>query len=200
MDDITLLGQSAGAHISSLCLLRQAQHEHTLARYRQPPPPHELRWRASSVRRFVGVSGPYDLEQLFEHLHRFGAYRSVLHRLTNFQLGLCSPTNIIEASQDAAWMLLLPPHELLHGDLDASVPHSFSEQYVQVLQRRGVDATLTTLIGRSHTDPILEDHMRGEDQLMEHMVAIITGRRDGLALQRLWPDALLRLSKKVNPF
>ena len=108
--DITLVGQSAGAHISSLCLLRQARWQHIEDR---------VAWRASNIRRFVGVSGPYDLPQLSLHFHNRGLYSWVLEKVMDFDLALFSPSLLLEI-EDAAWSLL-PPCSFFHGN---GVSHS----------------------------------------------------------------------------
>ena len=72
-NNVTVVGQSAGAHLLSLALLRQAV---TVAQGGR-----DLSWRPSDFRRFVGLGGVYDLTGLEGHLHARGLYRWLLRAM-----------------------------------------------------------------------------------------------------------------------
>jgi hypothetical protein len=96
-DNISLIGQSAGAHLSAAVALNQAVAEvlqeaeeaegveghpegHAEgAEYVEPPEP--LLWSVSSLRRWVGISGPYDLITITSRLHERGLHRRVFGNL-----------------------------------------------------------------------------------------------------------------------
>lgn len=62
--NITLIGQSAGAHLSSLVLIGAAEKE---AAGNETAP-----WRQGDIARFVGISGPYDIVNLIPAVNNFG--------------------------------------------------------------------------------------------------------------------------------
>ena len=83
---------------------------------------------------------------------------------------------------------------------DDTVPHSSSEGFVKALQRRNVEASLITLEGKTHTDPILEDPIRGNDELVTHMIQLVTGKYVDLKTEPMCSHTNIALAKLVNPF
>nr|VDD47541.1 unnamed protein product [Brassica oleracea] len=65
---IYLMGQSAGAHISSCALIEQAIKESKGER---------ISWSASQIKAYFGLSGGYNLFNMVEHFHNRGLYRSI---------------------------------------------------------------------------------------------------------------------------
>ncbi|KAK8457182.1 hypothetical protein SEVIR_3G137500v4 [Setaria viridis] len=68
---IYLMGQSAGAHIAACALLEQAVKEskgdHTS-------------WNVAQIKAYFGLSGGYNIQNLVDHFHERGLYRSVFLR------------------------------------------------------------------------------------------------------------------------
>jgi len=83
-EQVFLVGQSAGAHLSVLAMLLQAQLESPLkvktagGRISNPPEP---RWSATQLKAYVGISGPYDIVDLLPHFHSKGLATSVLRSI-----------------------------------------------------------------------------------------------------------------------
>jgi hypothetical protein len=76
----------------------------------------------------------------------------------------------------------LPPVSLFHGAMDRVVPSSSPEGLIAALVAAGVDparATSTIYAGASHTGPILEDVLGGDERLLLDIVSLI--EEDGLA-------------------
>jgi len=69
---IFLVGQSAGAHLGALAVLQNS--EALLAGKRTS-------WTAHKLRGFIGVSGPYDLPHIADHLDARGLPRMVFRRM-----------------------------------------------------------------------------------------------------------------------
>ncbi|XP_044467767.1 probable isoprenylcysteine alpha-carbonyl methylesterase ICMEL2 [Mangifera indica] len=68
---IYLMGQSAGAHISSWALLEQTIKESR---------GESTSWSVSQLKAYFGLSGGYNLFNLVDHFHNRGLYRSFFLR------------------------------------------------------------------------------------------------------------------------
>lgn len=153
-NDMTLLAQSAGAHLTMLSLLRQAtilasrgNAKCTLGescvsdsdgrKFRPRYDPSRF------IKLYVGVSGFYDLATMLPHLDSRGLYRSVVfeicggeHRLPQFSCvtRLHDLVRIItdpDSSLKRPWarnVFRFLPHRIafVHGDADQSAPHTES--------------------------------------------------------------------------
>ncbi|GBG60686.1 hypothetical protein CBR_g12422 [Chara braunii] len=203
---VFLVGQSAGAHLGMLSILRQAICEATTGA-------ENLLWRSSDLRGFVGLSGPYDIVNLVEHFHKRGLYRRIFLPLMEGkdQVHLHSPSDIVRNSvfrrNGYSAASFFPPVTLLHGTEDASVPCTVTTEFADTLQSIGVHARTRLYPGKTHTDPIIEDPMRGgEDELVEDILQIVyEGKEQNVAqlsIRRrcMVPDILLRLARFFSPF
>ncbi|CAA3026802.1 isoprenylcysteine alpha-carbonyl methylesterase ICME-like [Olea europaea subsp. europaea] len=65
---IYLMGQSAGAHVSSCALVQQAIKESR---------GDSISWSVSQIKAYFGLSGGYNLPNLVDHFHNRGLYRSI---------------------------------------------------------------------------------------------------------------------------
>jgi prenylcysteine alpha-carboxyl methylesterase len=199
---IFLVGQSAGAHISSLVVLEQIKKEFKVSK--TPAGIKSLKWQASCLRGWIGISGPYNFQALASHLHRRGLYQSVLSEIMEKDLEKHSPTKLVRSHpvySDPRVLKLLPPIYLFHGSEDNCVPDSSSFEFAFALSRRGVDVTPIIYTGKSHTDPILEDPIGGDCQLLADLVMIMCGSRSYLKVpKQIYPKPLLVLARLVNPF
>jgi acetyl esterase/lipase len=96
-DRVYVVGQSAGAHLGACVMLERA-----LERRRAPPPMTTVSSLAPSppppprdIRRFVGVSGPFDLLPIAATLAEAGFGYSLLHTLFEADLERFSPTRYL---------------------------------------------------------------------------------------------------------
>ena len=110
-NNITLIGQSAGAHLSILSLLRaciSSATEHVAAGKDNCRGGAGRSSPLVNIRRWVGISGPYDLVKLSPIMHRRGLHRRVVKALASHDLASHSPTRLClslaeaQASRDAA--------------------------------------------------------------------------------------------------
>jgi len=165
-DNIAIVAQSAGAHLSLLSLLR-----HTASRL-----PSVRRWPAHRLRHFIGVSGPYDLVADARHFHRQGLSASLMARIFLGDLAAYSPVQCLRsyfgsagASADAR---RLPPVTLIHGTRDKTVSFASSERLVEELERHGhTRARLKLYPYKGHTDFLVEDPITGDaEPLIDDLV------------------------------
>jgi prenylcysteine alpha-carboxyl methylesterase len=167
-------------------------------------------WDPRRVKGFVGVSGAYNLVTLSEHLHKRGLYRNLFASIMAGPKGTpmlaeLSPSLVADTQLTPAAAALLPPMLILHGDADKSVPIENAREYILALYKAGVPQTrciLKEYIGKTHTQPIIEDPMRGgRDELMDEVLKLIRGGRDCVHLQfAMMPSVLIDLATWVCPF
>ena len=221
-ESIFLMGQSAGGHLTSLALLAQArQHSvptngHTLlggAQSRQhsiPTNGHTLLggsppWDILRLKGFIGVSGAYNLVTLADHLHRRGLYRNLFEAIMVGPDGTPMLTDLSPSliHIDAVAVALLPPIVLLHGTADKSVPLENAEEFAARLKKIGANCKLHRAYGKTHTQPIIEDPMRGgQDKLMDQVLSIVRGSdKDCCNLQfPMLPSVFIDAATWVCPF
>ncbi|CAL1405432.1 unnamed protein product [Linum trigynum] len=202
-DRIYLMGQSAGAHISSCALLDQA--------FKEAKGEKGTCWSVSQIKAYFGLSGGYNLLKLVDHFHNRGLYRSLFLSIMEGEESLpkFSPEVRLKDPSAKAAVCHLPPIVLFHGTADRSMPPCASEDFVDALQSLGAKAELVLYKGKTHTDLFLQDPLRGgKDDLFEHIVAAIhAGDAEALAKdakaparRRLVPEVLLRLAGHISPF
>ncbi|WOG93183.1 hypothetical protein DCAR_0312464 [Daucus carota subsp. sativus] len=201
-DRIYVMGQSAGAHISSCALLEQAIKESKGER---------VSWSVSQIKAYFGLSGGYNITELVDHFDRRGLYRSIFLSIMEGEESLkrYSPTIVIQDPSVKTAVSLLPHIVLFHGTGDISIPHNASQDFVDALRRVGAKAELILFAGKTHTDLFLQDPMRGgKDELFEYITTYIhAGDEEALAKdamapprRRLVPEILLKLAHDVSPF
>lgn len=174
---VVVIGQSAGAHLGSCVLLRKALDELDGEATNDDASPlshhHQhlhSSYKARDVRGFMAASGPYNITTMQDIFHRHGLDRNIVLLMFGNHLDRHSPTHLVEqcrnlcnrADGDLLLDSLLPPFAIVHGTADKTVPHSGAEEYADCLRDAGVRVTSTTYTGWSHTDPILEGPMRGD--------------------------------------
>lgn len=166
-----------------------------------------------SILLFVGVSGPYDLLAMQRHLHHRGLDASVIEWLSKGDVSAYSPTQRLSKLVErfgADSLQTFPPVALFHGAIDASIPFTVSEGLYGVLAGGGNVCSLKVYQGCTHTDPILEGPLTGDDRLardVSRTIAEIQGR-DGVLVEmeavkgaRMFsPRWLTNVARFVNPF
>jgi len=208
--NMIVMGQSAGAHLASLMLLQLSVSEARALSDGKPTLTPTL--PIKEIKGFLGVSGPYDLVALEPHLDSRGLYSRILrHLCIDGDLAGCSPARIFDTpdwqarGSEAAEML--PPFLLFHGEVDKSVPSSSTTQFADKLREAGVPQVVTDVrTGMSHTDPIIEGPMRGQDIQVRLILSLLYGtdfQARVQALPRLLPMApefILNIAAKLVPF
>ncbi|CAN1126224.1 Isoprenylcysteine alpha-carbonyl methylesterase ICME [Linum perenne] len=200
---IYLMGQSAGAHISSCALLDQA--------FKEAWGEQGIYWSVSQIKGYYGLSGAYNLVNLVDHFNNRGLYRSLFLSIMEGEESLpkFSPEARLKDPRAKDAVSHLPPIVLFHGTGDNSIPSCASEAFVEALGSFGAEAELVLFKGKTHTDLFLQDPLRGgKDELFEEIVACIhAGDAEALAKdakapgrRRLVPEVLLRLAGHISPF
>ncbi|KAL6572861.1 putative isoprenylcysteine alpha-carbonyl methylesterase icmel2 [Orobanche hederae] len=199
---IYLMGQSAGAHISSCALFQQAIKESR---------DDSISWSVSQINAYFGLSGGYNLLKLVDHFHNRGLYRSIFLSIMEGEKALeqFSPEIIVQNPNSVSAVRLLPHMVLFHGTADYSIPCDASITFVGTLQKAGAQADLLLYKGKTHTDLFLQDPLRGgKDELFDYLVGFIHTDdeealgRDAMAppRRRYVPELLLRWAGQVSPF
>jgi prenylcysteine alpha-carboxyl methylesterase len=163
----------------------------------------------------VLVSGPYDLFSMKTHLHTRGLDSSILTWICRGNLAKYSPTRRIArhvaSSGDRFCYLHFPRTALFHGSDDATVPLPICEDLAEALLSGGGRVEVNVYPGLSHTDPILEGPLRGDETLMLDIVARVrdavgadlAGRMsgEGKGGGSAWVHpVLVAIAKRLNPF
>ncbi|XP_044504507.1 isoprenylcysteine alpha-carbonyl methylesterase ICME-like isoform X3 [Mangifera indica] len=119
---IYLMGQSAGAHISSCVLLEQAIKEST---------GESTSWSVSQLKAYFGLSGGYNLFNLVDHFHSRGLYRSIFLSIMEGKESFkqFSPEVRVKDPRIRDAISLLPPIILFHGTSDQSIPSDASSSH-----------------------------------------------------------------------
>merc|ERR1712054_275737 len=139
-DNDTLMGQSAGAHLSAMLLVQQAEHEAawtadatssgenpsqtSAAQLAEGDFQCEPDWSLDSVARWVGISGPYDIVQVMPTMRERGLPRRVIRMLMDDNLPRWSPTQRIQrlgVSDPLKALSLLPDMHVFSGTADQTV-------------------------------------------------------------------------------
>ncbi|OIT24740.1 PREDICTED: probable isoprenylcysteine alpha-carbonyl methylesterase ICMEL2 [Nicotiana attenuata] len=199
---IYLMGQSAGAHISSCALMKQAIKESR---------GESVSWTTSQIKAYFGLSGGYNLPNLVDHFNNRGLYRSIFLSIMEGEESLrnYSPEIMVQDQSSKAAIPLLPHIILFHGTSDSSIPSDSSKTFVDTLCGVGAQAELILYDGKTHTDLFLQDPLRGgKDDLFDHIVAYIHANdkealaKDAMAppRRRLVPEILLKLARRISPF
>uniref|UniRef100_A0A7N0UGT9 protein-S-isoprenylcysteine alpha-carbonyl methylesterase n=1 Tax=Kalanchoe fedtschenkoi TaxID=63787 RepID=A0A7N0UGT9_KALFE len=200
---IYLMGQSAGAHISSCALLHQA--------IKETCDPESVAWSVSQIKAFFGLSGGYNLFDLVDHFHSRGLYRSIFLSIMEGEESFkqFSPEVLLQEPNIEKVVSILPRMIIFHGTIDKSIPKEASINFVDTLKRVGAQAELVLFEGKTHTDLFLQDPLRGgKDELFDYIVAVIHASdpegqaKDAMAppRRRMVPEILLKLAHDVSPF
>ena len=160
LGNVTLIGQSAGAHLTMMSLLSQAQ----LSAYRSNtlhgmcesvPPPSDVAYNVprynprESIHRYVGLSGMYNIEGLVDHFQHEGLNTPVLYQIAGGrdQLARYSVHAYFDDRRGGDTGEVLPdnifdyfPQRMffMHGDADKCAPVTESATLVAML--RGAQA------------------------------------------------------------
>ena len=142
-------------------------------------------WKCSRVAGYAGISGPYHLPALRQHLfergieqlsfltHIVGGEETSTLKDREREIALQQQSPAIRLRSDTFKEMgrhtfvekLIPPMLLVHGDADNVVPKQSTKRFAKSLRKAGVkDITVKYLKGASHTDPIIEDLLFDESE------------------------------------
>ena len=227
---VFVVGQSAGAHLAALALLRQTEWQRSeyssgygAASSSSVGAPAPGAWSPKQLAGFVGVSGVYspDDPSLVEHFDRKGLYREVFYAIMEagfsgsraFEaLPRSSPCAIVrefESKEPGVVAETMPPTLLCHGQADTSAPPSESAKFAEALRRCGARRVLEKYYpGKTHTDPFVTDPiLGGRDTLTEDIARFVRGGdgedgafAEGEASPPLLPRALVAVARTMVPF
>jgi prenylcysteine alpha-carboxyl methylesterase len=193
--NVTLVGQSAGAHLVSMVVTHRAAladaeaddtagsaRPRTLVGARMAVPcwsgqAIESSWRLEQLRSWVGISGPYDLGPLVETLHERGLHRRLLAQLIPDPPALSPAVHVRALGASGRKALAALPVFLAHGKADATVPWRQTTEFARALEQAGVRVEVELYDGATPTDPILEGPMSGKDALLAKLLAIVRRQR-----------------------
>ncbi|KAG8348305.1 hypothetical protein TRVL_00864 [Trypanosoma vivax] len=148
--NVTLMGQSAGAHLTMMSLLSQA---HLAAQQVSGgPSPSAVLYNVArynpraSIRRYIGLSGIYDIHGLVSHFHQRGLHQEVLYQIVggHDKLVRFSPVAYFDTQQNTLTGEVIPENLLdfmprhmflIHGDSDVSAPVAESAKLVVAIRR-----------------------------------------------------------------
>ncbi|KAL7702972.1 ecotin [Lotmaria passim] len=162
LGNVTLIGQSAGAHLTMMSLLSQAQqcayrYNQEKGLYQDVPAPSKVAYNVprynprESIHRYVGLSGIYNLSGLLKHFNDRGLYRDVLHQIAGGKSNMARYTlnAYFDDRQCARTGEVLPdnifdyfPQRMffVHGDADKSAPVTESANIVYLMRSAQRDA------------------------------------------------------------
>lgn len=198
---VYLVGQSAGAQLGALAIFSQVQQQVEGGEVLGGQPA----WDPSKIQGFVGVSGPYNMYALADHLDKRGLYKNIICRLMSVDgrvlMKELSPTYVTRRMSKAVTGRI-PPVLLMHGTADKTVPMEIAVEYVTALKESGVpSAKLKLYRDKTHTQPIVEDPMRGgQDELMDDVLSLVTGKEERHSQFPMVPSILIDLASWVCPF
>jgi len=199
---VFVVGQSAGAHLAALALLRQTEWQRSEYSSGYGAASSSSvgasgfetaagAWSSKHLAGFVGVSGVYspDDPSLVEHFDRKGLYREVFYAIMEagfsgsraFEaLPRSSPCAIVrefESKEPGVVAETMPPTLLCHGQADTSAPPSESAKFAEALRRCGARRVLEKYYpGKTHTDPFVTDPiLGGRDTLTEDIARFVRG-------------------------
>jgi prenylcysteine alpha-carboxyl methylesterase len=181
-----LVGQSAGAHLLAQVLLQRCVTQESSQQCSAAP--KNPTWQLRDVRAFMGISGPFDLVGMTDHFHSRGLDRRLLssifeHRVTDF-----SPVEVARtwAKQGQHYARRLPPTLLVHGTGDKSCPSTNAMELEAALQAAGsLSVGVKLYEGKSHTDPIIEDPINGDDPLIQDLALLVFSDSPAEAIEML---------------
>ncbi|CAD2221906.1 ecotin [Angomonas deanei] len=164
LNNVTLMGQSAGAHLTMMSLLSQAHlkatEENNKAGGGKPiAPPSSVAYNVprynprQSIHRYVGLSGIYNLKGLVGHFDKRGLYRDVLYQICGGKKHLSRYTVVSyfdprktdstgEAMPDNLFDFFPQQVLLVHGDADKSAPLSESANLAYLMNSAQRDALI----------------------------------------------------------
>ena len=187
-----IVGQSAGAQILSTILLKKAS---------SCSKEDETSMPLSAWKKFIGVSGPYDIVSLAPLVNKRGLYLNMLKSIMDNDLFGASPTRVLSTLKPEV-VSLLPQILLFHGTCDDTVPASSTVDFHDALKRAGKTQNLVIELwpGVSHSEPLVEGPAGGNNFFGSRLVFEALGVAGSLYSEKLMPASMIRFAKFIMPF
>lgn len=143
-DKIFFMGHSAGAHLGALAILQNALQK---------------KENEMEVKGFIGLAGPYDIRDHYEHeftrgVEHLSPMKTTMGGINNFHNH--SPSTIAQTITKENLAKLSCTFHILHGNVDATVPHTSSSKFTNALQKVGVQAFLHEYEGLGHSHVLFD--------------------------------------------
>jgi len=193
---VYLVGQSAGVHLTLLSLIAQSKRQ-VQGGFPDGSVPS---WNPKKIRAYIGVSGAFNLIALQDHLDARGLPRDMFSKIMSDSLVEFSPTLIVKDLAEAV-VRYLPPMTLFHGTADQSVPVDNAVQFCKTMKEAGGRCKLSLYHGKNHTEPIVQDPMRGgRDTLMDDVLSVVRGNDCYNQQLGMVPAVMIDFASFVCPF
>ncbi|DBA04340.1 TPA: hypothetical protein N0F65_002102 [Lagenidium giganteum] len=201
-----LSGHSAGAHLCALALARAGQ----IGDANEVAASELSRDIRTHVRAFIGMSGPYDVEDHYvfeskrvmgplrgeaahlDRVHEISPMKPAMQGLESFRQH--SPTGLVVTEAAAGNAMKLPRFHIIHGSEDKWVPSSSSAKLVEALQQVQVDAEFHEINNCTHEEvmfALMGEPSHVQDELLSHIhrvryvVAAMTKTEDRQLVQQV---------------
>mmetsp|Transcript_46066 Transcript_46066/g.107676 ORF Transcript_46066/g.107676 Transcript_46066/m.107676 type:complete len:390 (-) Transcript_46066:41-1210(-) len=192
---MALVGQSAGAHLCSTLLLEQCRREE-----RGLEDGAGLSWSPSDFQAFLGVSGVYDMEKEVAHMESIGIFPFLPLLCAGRNLAAVSPIQMLQEPSLRHAARRLPPMQLLHGKADTSVPFEMSTTFASALREAGVQVDVELMNGVTHSHPVVEGPMGGEDYQAQLLLQRLKCTAKLPPAPRWLSSPVLAVASKLMPF
>ncbi|KAL0489813.1 prenylcysteine alpha-carboxyl methylesterase [Acrasis kona] len=200
VNNVFLIGQSAGAHLSLLSFLFNGKMNNS----------RDRTWNPDQLKGLVGVSGQYNLPGAARAMVKKGMRMDILELIFEKKMDFFSPltqVKMLKQIKDKPSMHKVPI-VLLHGTIDMTCSCKESVALADHLRDSGFDdVTVKLYDGKSHTDTIIEDPIGGSDPLITDVVNLVRGKRidpygkvEIIKGTRLMPEFIIDVARKLNPF
>jgi len=193
-EEITLIGQSAGAHLTVLSLLQQVKGIQ-----------ENMKWDYSRLRHYVGMSGAYDLVSLKPILDRHGLDEVLFSSIMDHDLISNSPLFYLRSNFANKDSNELPPITLVHGTKDKTISSDFTLLFGEELRKFNIQVQTRIFEGKSHTDFFLEDIIEGIGEPFVEFLHNIIHQIDPIPNKNIKSESFthpifVRMARVVNPF
>jgi len=137
-------------------------------------------WDTSCIPVVIGISGPYNVDDLKESLNSRGLSHKLLYSIMEGEDNLKrSSADYIVTTEpeycDPDVIRKIPPILLLHGTADQCVPFLASRRTAEALASVGIKTFLRFYAEKSHTDVVIEDLVYADDPCKEDAMSDIVG-------------------------
>lgn len=214
---VCLVGQSAGAHLGAITIIRKilSSIRTSVNDLNFDEPSTCKSWKATDLKGFMAVSGPYNMMNMREIFYRHGLPKNVINAIFCNNLEGFSPVHLLESlmiSGDKGqkdFSSFFPPISIIHGTSDKTVPVREATEFAEILSAIGVQLDLSLYDGWTHTDAILEAPMDGNHRFHADILKAVsfwTGNSNlyfdeqHSACKRICPKFLIVIGRWLNPF
>lgn len=182
---------------------------------------NKITWQPSNLRGFIPISGPYDLPRLCANFQKRGLDHSIVEWIFRNDLKTFSPTlyaQSLRAANIDLSAVSFPPLTVICGSADASVACDISVAFAEAAKGCGGEVDHVTYEGWSHTDPILEKPMGGDQRLHRDIYnlfkkwCVVKPEAEGgwgefpefdatiPSCRRMTPEFMVAVARYCNPF